>query len=414
MNSVENTVVIINSQEQLDKVWEWGKWDNRYDFKTMRERFQAENLCKSLYNFQYCTRKWYEETNCTILTFREFEEKYLKKEENYEIGEWVIASIDTHKYVGQYDGKDSYGIKLKNWMHVDRIDYDEGSNGGTFRELLRKAEKHEIPKFYRKDKKEDLIEEAKRRYPIGTKFISVEDGDMIRTVSPYGSNKTVEWKVITWRSDSNAIYALNGINTKGGGCSNPIIYWNGNWAKIVDEKEDSYNNLLTEAARRYPLGTKYMALDQDGNTCSPKREIAEKESIRPPRFIGEKEDYRIEVGFGYVYVKGKWAEIIKDEPVKVEKKTEKEGLLEIAIKKYPKGTKFISALSENRDVSKGEFLVNGYGDVVNGRKSSGNFVYSTDKKRVENNAPGRVIIKGKQQSLLVRQKSSEKTRLIVK
>ena len=79
---------------------------------------------------------------------------------------------------------------------------------------------------------EELLAEAKRKYPIGTKFISFNDGNRIRTVNPYAGKKTVTWKIC-----GKDVRSYNGLYTIAddgdGACSNPLIYCNGKWAKIV-------------------------------------------------------------------------------------------------------------------------------------------------------------------------------------
>lgn len=86
-------------------------------------------------------------------------------------------------------------------------------------------------------------------------------------------------------------------------------------------KEYSDEGLLEEAARRYPLGTKYIPINPDGSTGSERYTAS-----RIPNMVDPKEK-TIDVGFSYVYAKGKWAEIVtapveekKESPV--EEKTE--------------------------------------------------------------------------------------------
>lgn len=65
--------------------------------------------------------------------------------------------------------------------------------------------------------------------------------------------------------------------------------------------------LLEEAAKRYPIGTKYKALGSYGdvydNICT---------SVRKPRIIRYGDKISIDVGAGYVYVDGKWAEVVEE------------------------------------------------------------------------------------------------------
>lgn len=75
------------------------------------------------------------------------------------------------------------------------------------------------------------LEEAAKRYPIGTKFKSWDDNYKIREIKPYPGNKNCTW----YFSDINTIRSDNGIYCEGDnwGRSNPSIYKNGVWAEIV-------------------------------------------------------------------------------------------------------------------------------------------------------------------------------------
>ena len=71
---------------------------------------------------------------------------------------------------------------------------------------------------------------------------------------------------------------------------------------------DKLDSLLQEANLRYPIGTKYISLDAQGelrgNTEYSKRKCA-LVFEDPHGSIG------IDCGQGYVYVKGKWADIVQ-------------------------------------------------------------------------------------------------------
>jgi len=85
----------------------------------------------------------------------------------------------------------------------------------------------------------DLLEEAERRYPIGTKFKSeFSDNGTIREVKPYSRHHTTcEWY---WDTHAKGIRSANGLyNAMPNACSNPLIYENGKWAEIVTSAEDT-------------------------------------------------------------------------------------------------------------------------------------------------------------------------------
>jgi hypothetical protein len=92
-----------------------------------------------------------------------------------------------------------------------------------FIENFRHATPEEIEKH--------LIAEAYRLYPIGTWFISQDDQNRKRQVKPYDKNKDVTWYV---SKDFSEVRCSNGMfNTGLPLCSNPLVYKNGKWAKIV-------------------------------------------------------------------------------------------------------------------------------------------------------------------------------------
>jgi hypothetical protein len=84
----------------------------------------------------------------------------------------------------------------------------------------------------------DLLEEAVRRYPIGTKFKSeFSDNGTIREVKPYRNHTTCEWY---WDTHAKGIRSANGLyNAMPNACSNPLIYEDGKWAEIVTSAEDT-------------------------------------------------------------------------------------------------------------------------------------------------------------------------------
>ena len=89
----------------------------------------------------------------------------------------------------------------------------------------------------------DLLEEAVRRYPIGTKFKSeFSDNGTIREVKPYRNHTTCEWY---WDTHAKGIRSANGLyNAMPNACSNPLIYEDGKWAEIVTSAEDNNNMKL--------------------------------------------------------------------------------------------------------------------------------------------------------------------------
>lgn len=176
--------------------------------------------------------------------------------------------------------------------------------------------------------KTNLLQEAKRRYPIGTQVKSLfHKGNPILTI----------------KSDDFSSVRKDAIHVHSDRTLAAVVYENGEWAEIVKPSESSidYDAILAEAIRRYPIGTNYYPLNGRANksdriTTSVKEAVwFEKKvnnSSRNPQDL-------IEIGNGYVYVDGKWAEI-------AENNIDYDAVLEIAKRKYPKGTKYMPLSSQ--------------------------------------------------------------------
>jgi len=145
----------------------------------------------------------------------------------------------------------------------------------------------------------DLLAEARRRYPVGTRY---------RPLSSTGTN----WEGIhpanfecKWYRRKSEGDPYDGIE-----CGEGLVYWNGKWAALEEEtnRVDLEYDLecaaiLAEAQRRYPVGTYYNPLDEHGNAYAvePRRAVRECEWVTT--------GHGIDCGMGYVYVCGKWADI---------------------------------------------------------------------------------------------------------
>ncbi len=133
----------------------------------------------------------------------------------------------------------------------------------------------------------DLLEKAKRDYPIGTKFKSLFNSTshiITKTVfDHYGNIYTV---------DDN----LNFICVYHKACNN--------WAEIINNK--TMNDLLEKAKRDYPIGTKIKSLFNSTSHIITKTVFDHYDNIYT---FDEKMDMRCI----YDINQNKWAEIIKEE-----------------------------------------------------------------------------------------------------
>lgn len=84
---------------------------------------------------------------------------------------------------------------------------------------------------------DELLREAERRYYIGVKFkSSFNDNGLIREVQPYSKDNIIIFGIAPegkYGKDKLGIRFKDGVTTKDGGCSNPLIYEDGEWAEII-------------------------------------------------------------------------------------------------------------------------------------------------------------------------------------
>lgn len=172
---------------------------------------------------------------------------------------------------------------------------------------------------------EDILAKARKEYPIGTRYKPIGSSGNL-----YATSVTVT-REPNWH-DSSSIEGGPGF-----------IYYQGKWAQVVKTAENSidYDAILQEALHRYPVGTNYYPLDGKGNKATTSRESVKKAvwfEKKVNNSSGTPQDL-IEIGPGYAYVDGEWAELAKDN-------IDYDAVLEIAKRKYPKGTIYIPLSSE--------------------------------------------------------------------
>lgn len=153
--------------------------------------------------------------------------------EEYQIGDWVVSlkDVDTYRKKG-----DVFQI-VKFGSTRDMIYYVEGTWG--YDSTFRRALPHEIPNISATPIKEmsddDLLAEANRRYPIGTKVIC-----------NLGSFHNSKFERV------GKLYMDDGYISANG---EPFVYFNGEWAEIVeDPKTPSMEEIQAECKRRFPIG----------------------------------------------------------------------------------------------------------------------------------------------------------------
>lgn len=122
-----------------------------------------------------------------------------------------------------------------------RIVWSDGSGqmiGEYNKKYFIPATKAEFDAQEKRLKEEELLKEAYRRFPIGTKFISTfSDKGRTIEIKPFSTNKDVVFSIgyYSWDNYKPSVRCENGIN--GGGCSNPQLYIEGKgWCEIVKDE----------------------------------------------------------------------------------------------------------------------------------------------------------------------------------
>lgn len=174
--------------------------------------------------------------------------------------------------------------------------------------------------------KTSLLQEAKRRYPIGTQVKSLfHKGNPILTI----------------KSDDFSCARQDAIHVDSTRSLAAVVYENGEWAEIVKPSESSidYDAILEIAKRKYPKGTKYMPLSSEGNLYTSAK-ISDKEAHWYDRKSKGQDKDRIEIGYGFAYIDGKWAEVV-EETISSKPTVKSIPTKEEVLRRYPKGTWYI-------------------------------------------------------------------------
>lgn len=217
-------------------------------------------------------------------------------------------------------------------------------------------------------KTETKLEEARRRYPIGTKFypahmeICKSDPEYCIIVNDtFGiqSNKI-------WAHTSTGSAYTDPSNSSHGNCDyNRNVFYEGKWAEIIEEAtlEDP---LITKAKRDYPPGTTYYSVYYGCKYTIGKN----------PEFKVDDDGDVIDKYTGVIFSKSdnRWG--------KIKSATEEAKLIAKAKKDYPPGTIVKSLFSSARATIKStEFKVDSDGDIVNLKDYYNVVVYDLDQEK---------------------------------
>jgi hypothetical protein len=218
-----------------------------------------------------------------------------KSSHSFELNERVIVCEDGFGF-----GKSEVG---KEFIIVEFGDY-----GGDLGVKLRDAETNTIhPNSHFNDfvgiksiKKMESQTETQRKFKVGDKVTYKYQKDLLGSCYRYGGPcqggyvgtiKSIERDdSLNVTTESGLVYHMS---------PDEFVEYDGVVIKPTDEA------FLEEANRRYPIGTLYKELNDVGEVTGALREASE-ESMWVVR--GES----IEVGYGYVYANGRWADVVPE------------------------------------------------------------------------------------------------------
>lgn len=186
---------------------------------------------------EYCYLDFYRTRNSLMLKFQDWCDKFndinpfidsISTIKDYLTGKYIKVLNDTNKK--------HYGIKKGDYLLFNKIE-DDCEYWGEYGvkhyhgQNVHKNEDFELmpegfdPSNENIMNNDDLLEEAKRRYPIGTKFISVSGRILIVTNSNH--MYLLRNNIIVSTDEGNGETIKNGAS----------IYYNGKWAEIVSTPE---------------------------------------------------------------------------------------------------------------------------------------------------------------------------------
>jgi len=174
-----------------------------------------------------------------------------KEDNNYipKVGDWVICIGETNK--SKFHNLISGGWKKGKVQQIESIEYHingkiiwlkDYTGVWFFPDHIRKCLPHEIP-----NNDENLLEEAKRRYPVGTRFYCARGFDKsIQKVRPS------EYYALRWWNENK-----DEIDAVGMG----FVYSKGKWAEIVShpsekipESKESFSSVVIDYSASVSIG----------------------------------------------------------------------------------------------------------------------------------------------------------------
>jgi len=163
---------------------------------------------------------------------------------------------------------------------VEKVDHSFGYEL-TYTEFAKRFLPELLPR------KEQLLEQARANYPVGTRYKSLVEPEQY----------TIDKNKPYWNEGGDIIWPDSGLGA---------LYRDGKWAEIVGKPITRTESLLEEAKRRYPIGTKYK------NAVNKQESVIRYELVygANDNIYGQSKTHGSEFD-GAVYYKGEWAEILE-------------------------------------------------------------------------------------------------------
>ena len=172
------------------------------------------------------------------ITFNQLKDMLVEEKEWVpKIGDWIVITKSASNWISNMDEFVDNVVQITNNNKGSNIRF---ANDGSWSWQLsdghfRKANPHEIPKE-EVLLKDDLIEEAKKRYPVGTKFYPVHMAQKREYCIITDDTVFVKPSDIIYSEINGLVFNSNGDPKYGATTFNRTVYYKGKWADIVVEE----------------------------------------------------------------------------------------------------------------------------------------------------------------------------------
>jgi hypothetical protein len=266
---------------------------------------QCEDKLGYKYSWQVGTGSYDDLENNTVSDFRLIENGLPE----YKAGDWVVMIQDyVNLKVGEvYQLIEKQGLGSSCWI----VNHCEHPYLAPFERNFRLAEPHEIPAQI----DSALIEESQpeSKFNVGDVVNINDQGYQYTNMGVLSKNPIYTWDAIVRRCNIKSCKRSKVVIKDQAYSKIQNKWWYkfdeiGNWISECGVESSSpvainpMDAILEEAIRKYPIGTKYKPLSPNGSEYSIEYLIEYKPRIHCSDSI--------EGGMGYLYIDGKWAEIV--------------------------------------------------------------------------------------------------------